>query len=205
MAYTYPTKINTVSADVAAVATALAQRQSDSATTNGGIVASGGSAAVPQLGADSAGLGSAYLTAIADVTLAACGVQVCDDAASTGVVNTTSSTLVDANSAYGDLSFTAPIAKSYLVHVDVTCYMSAGTPSACNAYIALKNVTTGAVYSATGGRANFAALSSSVLVSFRVLVPMSAGANTLRLQWRITGGGTLSTNTACGRTITVSG
>jgi len=205
MAYSYPTKITNVSADVDNVATALAQRQSDSASANGGILASGGSAAVPQLGADAAGLGAAYMAAIADVTMAACGVQVCDDAAALGTVSTTSATLVDANGAYSDLVFVAPIAKRYLVHVDATCYLSAGTPSACNAYIALKNNTRGVVYEMTGSRANFTALSSSVLISFRCLVLMNAGSNTLRLQWRVTGGGTLTANVACGRTITVSG
>jgi len=202
MAYSYPTKINTVSADVANVATALAQRQSDSATINGGIVASGGSAAVPQLGADSAGLGAAYLAAIADVTMAACGVQVCDSSFGS-TASTTSASFVDANAAYADLTFTAPIAKSYLVHVDVSFFASTGAPTTIG-FLGVKNVTSGVSCTPPTAQTNIFANSVIIPLSFRALVPMSAGANVLRLIWKVTGG-TLNANGNCARVITVSG
>lgn len=198
MSYTY-SPVYPVSADVAAVATQLAQRQSDAATTNGGITAAGGSAVVPQLGVDGPGLGMAYLKAIADATLCAVGYQGQDYQAATA---STSSSLsfVDVGG-FPSWSFTAPIAKTYLVHVDCTA--------------SLTGLTNGVLFWQVVNNGNAITPSQSFVfnsnlwalpMSFRVPVSMVAGTNVIKLQWKVNNASAVATTATTNfRCFTVTG
>lgn len=188
MSYSYPSKLFGFPADVDAVATALAQRQSDSATTGGGIDAGGG-AAVPQLGVDAAGLGVAYLKAIADVTLIATGIVGQDDQA-TSSDSTTSSSFVDA-AGYPTWTVSVPLAKTYTLDVDLELYVQ-GSASIGQFEIQVDGS------SPAGQPTNAQAVRldqvlTTTRVHFQVLVALSAGSHTFKLRWKRTlGAGTLT-------------
>lgn len=199
MGYTYPTKIYTPSSpSVEAVATELAQRQSGSLTTNGGIVAAGGSAQAPQLGVDAAGLGLSYLQAIADVTLAACGFQGQSQEAAS-VASSTSETDWINVPGFPGWTFTAPIAKTYLVHADCTAKLAGFS----NVVLELRIAVNGVGYGERGFL--FVVDGSCLPMSWRAAAPMVKGANDVRLQWRMGLGVTASTTADNFRTLTVTG
>lgn len=195
--YQFPT-----SADVQALATFLAQRQSDSGTTNGGIIANG-NPAVPLIAQggvnDNLGVATAYMNAIADAVM--CGVGYQGQSSVTGTGGSTSSTsLVDA-AGWTDYTFTAPVAKTYLVHVDVSafCTVTAGVGS-----FGLHNVTTLTSYT-PNAILHYSALNVIYPISYRVPVAMSAGSNTLRVTWAAPTSGTVNNNSNSFRVFTITG
>ncbi len=206
MSYSFPTKDYPIAADVDAVATFLAQRQSDSGTTNGGIVAGGGSTAVPQLGVDASGLGISYMKGIADATMCAVGYQASDVALAIGTATRGANTFADVgngtSTGYTTWSFSAPIAKTYLVHVDLQCYM---TVAADSATFQLVNTTTSINYGDASAQITMTALNSRTACHFLLPVVMQSGANVLKLQWKTTGVGTAQVDVADFRKFTVTG
>jgi hypothetical protein len=175
MSYDVPTKDFAISVDVEALATLLAQRQSDSGTTNGGIVASGGSSPVPQLGVDASGLGLAYLKAMADAFLCAVGPQ-----GSGPLINTAGSgtTLSASPATVASASFTAPMARTYEFACDVA---------------GLANNVSGSTISFSiliDGGSSFSVLAGKMIsndsvrhnCSWRQRISLSAGAHTIAIQ-----------------------
>lgn len=200
MSYDVPSKKYPTAADVDAVGIFLAQRQSDSGTTNGGIAASGGSAVVPQLGVDVAGLGLAYMKAQADAILCAVGFQgVATDQAGLNQSNNTASY----TDVFSSFSFTAPISKTYLFHVDLSCFMSGANDFAFFQFKVDGSVPGG--QPTNGTRHYFTSLNDHKSISFRVPLALSAGAHTLQLQWKTAGTGTVTTGTADKLFVVVTG
>lgn len=197
MGYSYTIKYPT-SADVAAVATQLAQRQSDVGTTNGGITASGGSSAVPQLGVDAAGLGAAYLQATADSLMCAVGYQGQDQQAwvTSGTTNVTAGSW----NLYGPTyTFSAPIAKTYVVNFRCNAYLSAATGGLYSLYVRIRNTTTSTSYNAYPQfwtAVNAGGSQSYVNACSEAAVVMVAGNNVLQFEllgdagttWQLTTG-----------------
>lgn len=200
MSYDVSTKKYSIAADVDALGTFLAQRQSDSATTNGGIVATGGSPTVPLLGADAPGLGLAYMKAQADAIMCATGYQGQSDAA--GSADSTSSTSFVDVSGFSSYSFTAPLAKTYLVHVDMSCYVATAVNN-----VSIRLMKDGAsVFDSPAARLAFSTLLEHSRLSFRCPVAMTVGANVLKLQWKVSSGaGSVNVDTSDFRCFTVSG
>ncbi len=195
MSYTYPTKVYPIGADVDAVALELAQRQSASGTTNGGIA---GVPAVPQLGVDPAGMGLAYLKAIADATLCAVGYQGQSHAQASMASSTSETSYVDVPG-FSSWTFAAPIAKTYLVAVDCSAFLSGFT----NVLLDLRLMVGGV---AAGERSFLFHNSDWALpMSFRIPAAMVKGNNVVKLQWRMGSGVTASTLPENFRTFTVSG
>jgi hypothetical protein len=198
MSYSYTEQyVNT--SDVDAVADQLAQRQSDVGTTNGGI---SGTPMVPQLGVDPANLGISYLKATADVMMTSVAFQGQDDqAASGGSVVASSFTAA----AYPTWSFSAPFAKNYLVHVDLSAQMSAFA-STQRMFFQLR--VNGVAPSGQPAHAMTIAFNSTNYhqrLSFRVLAPFNAGANTIALYWSVDSGCTGFSDSLDYRCFTVSG
>lgn len=197
MSYDYPSKKYIGSTEVDTLATFLAQRQSDSGTTNGGIVATS-SPTVPQLGVDALGLGLSYFKAMADAMLSSCATQArFIDTFGPGSSNSTNSgTFVNMPSGTS-ATITAPLARLYTFDVDITNTF-VNVASTVVEYQFLVNgvaslVTTGRiVYSDTNRRG----------LSFRAQGNCNAGSNTFQLQWRVvSGGGTVTWDTVCGLTV----
>ncbi len=206
MSYTFPTKDYPIAADVDAVATFLAQRQSDSGTTNGGIVAGGGSPAVPQLGVDATGLGISYMKGIADATMCAVGYQASDVVLALGTASRGANTFADigngTSTGFATWSFSAPIAKTYLVHVDLECYMTVAGDAVVFQVV---NTTTSVNYTDASAQITMTALNSRTACHFMLPVVMNAGANVLKIQWKTTGVGTATVDVADFRKFTVTG
>lgn len=209
MSYDYPTKKYPTSGDVDALATLLAQRQSDSGTTNGGIVASGGSSAVPQLGVDAAGLGLSYFKAQADAIMCAVGYQAYSDAAALGSASTTSTTFVDVgngtSTGFSSFTFTVSVAKTYLIHSACTVFKSASSGSTLMSF---QLVVDGSAPSGSSPStaAQFFGSEGSKYFYFVVPVALSAGSHTIKLQWKVSSG--MTANVAGGeegRTFWVTG
>ena len=201
MSYDVPTKKYPIGADVNAVATFLAQRQSDSGTTNGGIVATDDTP-VPQLGADASGLSLAYMKGMADALMCGVGFQgQSDAAASTG--STSSTSYVDV-SGYSSYSFTAQIAKTYLV--TVVCTAFASVASGGNAVARFRLLNNADTYLPVNGFMQFPQVNIHERLVFQIPVAMVAGTNTLKLQWLSDDGAdTINTNSNNMRCFTVQG
>jgi hypothetical protein len=192
MSYVYTPKFPTT-ADVLAVATQLAQRQSDSGTTNGGIT---GSPTVPQLGADAAGLGIAYLQAMADVALCSTGLQLYS-LSSLSTANTASGTFADVPGT--TITFSAPFAKTYTVHCDFAFFASS-VPTVSASLRLVVNGSNGPTMSVLPAVVN--AVSSTHLM---MVTSCAAGANTIKLQWAAGASQTINTSAACYANYIVSG
>lgn len=200
MSYTYPTPLYANATDVATVATELAQRQSDTGTTNGGINAGGG-AAVPQIGVDAAGLGLSYLKAQADVLLASANLHLQSDQAG----STTNSTGTTHSNVFPSWSPSIPIAKTYTLHVDLTCFMSVASDTVFFEVL-VDGATTGAGNLTNSSSLNFTTLSLRQKVTWRQFVAFgTAGSHTLQLRWWTTGVGTAGINSFDSCLLTVTG
>jgi hypothetical protein len=142
-----------------------------------------------------------------DALLSSLGYQAQSVAMSTAAT-TTSASFVDA-AGWSTFTFNAPIAKTYVVHVDLAVFLSAGNGYA---YFQLVNTTTSTNYAPADAVVylpsglTVAATQLSVPKSFRIPVAMSAGNNVLKLQWKQSGGATIGTDTtSTPRTFTVTG
>lgn len=104
-----------------------------------------------------------------------------------------------------DALFLSPVERSYLVTVDLSAYVQAapgGFPT--SGFFRLKHVESGNVYGPAKAGTDWNVISTILPFTFRCLVPMSIGINTLRLVWCTNAGTTvLATNANCHRTITV--
>jgi hypothetical protein len=185
MSYTFPTKLYPIAADVDALATFLAQRQSDSGTTNGGIVASGGSPIVPQMGVDAAGLGLAYLKGQADALKCALGYQ--------GTLYDGFPTTTTATGSFGNLvstSFTPPIAQTYELIADIKVFNTSAGGTAKFRWVIGGTPLTPPSSAVMTINTAFQAFH----LTFRQFIPFAAASSTtVVLQW-LTTSGTLSMN-----------
>jgi len=190
---------NAPSADVIAMALQWAQRQSDSGSTNGGIVANGNPAValLAQGGAnDPAGIATAYFQAICDVILAQVGYQGVQFSQTNNANgnNTHSQSFVDGP--FASYTFNAPLTKNYLVHVDVTTYFSAIAASAngqCNFGLNIDGVD----HSDSGWFVHDNRTGIHERCSFRYLAALAAGSHTIKLRW-LTDASTTSMASAIG-------
>jgi hypothetical protein len=101
-------------------------------------------------------------------------------------------------------TFSAPVAKPYLVNVDLSCYCS-GLGAGAGFQLQLANTTTSQNFSdaATLFEVNIAGQVQHY--GFRFQVPMNAGNNVLQLQARALTGCTFAVDTLCFRCFTVQG
>lgn len=190
--YVYTPSLAGVSADVTAVALALAQRQSDSGT-NAGIADNGNPAlgVVGQGGAnDSLGKGTAYLQAIADVMLGSVGYFGQNDQKGASSSNSTSSTTFVNVPNITAWSLSVPLAKTYLVHVDVACYMTALAGGQKVIFGLALDGTQVATQPVNAMTFVFNQVSVHMRLAFRVPVPFpTAGNHTLQMQWKVDNAG----------------
>ena len=202
MAYTYPTKLAAVAGDVTTLGTLLAQRQSDSGSTNGGIAAAGGSSTVPLLGADAPGLGASYLQAMADCILSTVGYQGQSDALASAWAGTNSATFVDATG-FSTWTFTAPVAKTYVLHIDLRAYFSVLTG---NGQANFRVVVGSTNYDIASAFVHGGTTGIHLPCSWRIPVAFAAGSNVIKLQAKTDSAGNfIATNTNDARTFTVTG
>jgi hypothetical protein len=122
---------------------------------------------------------------------------------------TTSSTVLIDAAGYPDYVFNAPQAGRYLVHVDASAYISSlgGASLPQGLQFGLRNVTTGVSYDPVNATVDFSSVNAILPVSFRVIVDMAPGNNTLRLRWRSlnpSGVVTIASNGNCKRAITIT-
>ncbi len=187
--YSY-TPVYPVSADVTAVGLQLAQRQSDSGTNAG--IADNGNPALGVLGQgganDALGKGTAYLQAIADAVLCATGFQG-EFGTSLGTNNTSSVTFADLPSS--SITFSAPIAKTYIVHAHVTVFFTAGQVGFLRLVVNGNNGPTTIINDPV------AASTTQYNVHLMASGACAAGNNTIKVQWAVgnAGSDTLNTNT----------
>jgi hypothetical protein len=138
--------------------------------------------------------------AFIDAILSSVGYQAQHDVAGNSGT-TTSTSFVDAG--YSSMSWTAPIAKTYLVHVDASVYASAGTADTIELRLVVDGspaANTGPVYLYLPG--------TNIIVgqSWRVPVSLTAASHTLKLQWRTFAGAvTLASNSNTRLQITITG
>lgn len=194
----YPT-----SADVVALALFLAQRQSDSGTTNGGIAANG-NPTVPLLAQggpnDSLGLATAYFQAMADAQLCASGLQLeSNNVLSSASMNAT--TYADIGITGTSVAFTAPMAKTYLVHCDFLLFFSGGSNPLANVRLVVNGSAGPDMVQQEAGSATFALHPIHLMHS----APCVAGANTIKLQWKVASGSTVNVNSSCYANFVISG
>lgn len=121
-----------------------------------------------------------------------------------GASNTTTSTTPVAMPTGASGSFTAPIAKNYLIHVDLTDLFA----TVATTIIFFRLVVNGTPITVTNGMT----LTRNVAndrgpLSFRQAVAMNAGANTVAVQWSVAVGsaGAATWDTNSGLVITVVG
>jgi hypothetical protein len=145
--------------------------------------------------------------ALIDAILSSVGYRDQSVAMSTSAT-TNSTSFVDATG-WASYTFNAPIAKTYVVHVDLAVFLSAGNGYA---YFQLVNTTTSTNYAPADAVVylpsglTVAATQLSVPKSFRIPVLMAAGNNVLKLQWKQSGGATIGTDiSSTPRTFTVTG
>jgi hypothetical protein len=199
MSYDVPTKKYPIGGDVDSVATLLTQRQSDAGVTNGGIVASGGSPAVPDLTGNNTSV--AYMKAFVDAIMCGVGFQ-----AETNAV--LSANNYNVNGVWADIpgtsyTFSAPIAKTYTADSLLTWFMSAGVVGTDFALLRL-------VVNGTNGLAVFCApnVVNCVLPphAFRLSAACAAGSNTIKMQWQPgLAGMTINVNGNCSIQYTIRG
>lgn len=179
MAYARTNK-HGVGADVGAFAAALRDFQSayDVATRPNGIQSSNPDPAVPVL---NTAIAAAYLEAIADATLCAVGLQGYHDVGGNGG-GTSGTAFVDAT--YTAMNWTAPIAKRYLVRVDISCATNPGAD-----HVEFRLVVDGVAKPTTGQVYCYCAGPNIVTnAGWSIPVDFSAGAHTLKVQWKTFGG-----------------
>lgn len=179
--YAY-TKLYPVSGDVDAVATQLAQRQSDSGTNAG--IADNGNPALGQLAQggpnDPAGVGTAFFAAQADVILCSVGFQL-ESNSFLSAHNTSSTTYADVPGT--SITFSAPVAKTYVVHADFSWFFSAGTDPLAFARLVVNG--------SAGPELNLNAITANVTAATQFTTHLmhaaacAAGNNTIKLQWRV--------------------
>lgn len=201
MSYDVPTKKYPIAADVDALALFFAQRQSDSGVTNGGIVATG-SPAVPDLTGNNMSL--AYFKAMVDALLCRAAYVAQDEQNCSGAGNTSSTTFVDVTN-MPTYAFTAQVAGTYLVHLDISgIFQSVGLNG-----LALRIVNS--TNSANGNSASWNWFPTAINVrssrfSARTPLAMQAGSNSLKVQWRVfNGADTANVDTSVVRAFTISG
>lgn len=169
------------SSDVVNVALLMAQRQSDSTTTNGGIVANG-NPAVPLLGQggvnDSLGQATAYFQAQVDALLCSVGFQAQDNQLGNGPNAFTSTTFANVFPSY---TFAASVAKTYVVTVEVTCGAAVLSSGRCSvSFQVVNNSTTYAP--GTTWVIDMISTTPYYHGSWCIPIPMVAGNNVLQLQ-----------------------
>lgn len=138
------------------------------------------------------------LAALEALLLAGVGFQAQSYAAASSD-STSSSSLVDC-SGFGAWSFTVPVARTYLVHVDLQAYVAGVTDGTLH----WQTVVDG---SPVGPEQSFVLHDNlwAMPSSFRVPAALGAGGHTIKLQWRTGGAGTATLTTDCFRTFTVTG
>ncbi len=124
-----------------------------------------------------------FLLAMADGLMGCVGVQGYSPAASTSS-DTTNSTSFNDIAGFPDYSFNAPAQKTYLVLVSVQCRMSV-SPDAV--YFRLRNLTTSVDYDDASMR-TYLPINIDTDKHFFAPVLMAAGANTLRIEWKVRDG-----------------
>lgn len=191
----YPT-----AADVNALATQLAQRQSDSGPNAG--IADNGNRALGQLAQgglnDPAGVGTAFFQAMADAILCAVGFQLESNNSINGA-SATSTSYVDV--AGSSITFTAPIARVYTVHCDTSIFFTAGTTPFANMRLVVNGNNGPDMNIQEPGTASG---------TYRQLHLMhaaacAAGSNTIKLQWKVQSGVTINGGTSSMANYIISG
>ena len=147
-----------------------------------------------------------YLRAMADGILGVVGYQSQADAAALGTATQATTTFADvgngSSTGFSVYTFTASTTKTYLVNVDLSCYMTVAADQ-----VQFQLMKDGVVvFDSDAARFYFNNLVSRMRLSFRCPVAMTAGANVLKLQWKIRdGAGTVSVDTNDFRCFTVLG
>jgi hypothetical protein len=117
------------------------------------------------------------------------------------LASTTSAVFVDA-AGLTTFSYDAPAARTYLVHVDLSCYVSAATR------VSFRLLVDGVAVPNQPANAMsffFNTLGEHNRLSFRVPVAMALGTHVLKLQWLVAGGATVTTDGNDFRCFTISG
>lgn len=157
---------------------------------------------------DSIAAGNLAPAAMADALLASMGFQAQSSSMALGTASTTSSSFADVgngtSTGFAPYVFAAPIAKTYLVHVDLACYVTTSVRCLLNFRLDVNGTTYEPAATA------LADMNDSALfypAHFRLAVPMVVGNNTIRIQWRRAAGASATgeVNVFTGRTITVTG
>jgi hypothetical protein len=150
----------------------------------------------------------AFLKAQADSMLLSVGYQDRNAAATVGSFTTTSGSFVDigngSSTGFSTYTFAAPIAKTYLVSVDLSCYLS-GLGGGNGFQLQLVNATTSASYSDAATKFEVNSAGQVQHYAFRFGVPMNAGSNVLKLQALALTGCTFAVDSLCFRCFTVTG
>jgi hypothetical protein len=189
-------------ADVASLATLLAQRQSPTSSTNGGISSSAPDPAVPDLTGNATS--AAYMRAMADAFLCRGGIQAQNEAASSGTASTSSTSFGPVGNTQ-TFTFVARVAGTYTVHVDIVGFFQSAGTFGINWQVA--NTTNSAV-----GNSNswqwYPEGGTNVRGRFSARTPlvMGPGNNILQLNWKVLSGtgNTANVDTSTWRTFTVT-
>lgn len=132
--------------------------------------------------------------AIADSYLGSIGYQGQSVAMSTAS-NTSSTSYADVGG-WSSYSFTAAVAKVYLVIVSVGVYLSASAAGGGTVYIQLVNTTTSTTYAPADNMIFAVTLNDTRYKSLFIPVTMAAGANSMKLQWKVNVGTTTANTDA---------
>lgn len=147
------------------------------------------------------------IVALCDDILCATGYQAQSDAAGLGTATTASTAFADvgngSSTGFQTWSFTAPIAKTYLLRVDLDAFVT----------VAIGRVSFQVAVDGTapGGQPSNAAsfffnqTAVHARLSFVVPIALSAGAHTIKLQWKSDGSATANVNTDSFRCFTMTG
>lgn len=146
--------------------------------------------------------------ALADNALCSTGLIGQSDAAGLGAATTTSTSFVDigngSSTGYSSWTVTAPIAKTYLLRVVAKAYASVSPGG--NVYMQVLCDGSAIVGQPTATpRQFFGTLNMFWPLTWDVVVSLTAGSHTFKLQWKVDSGMTANVDTNGGRLFTLVG
>jgi hypothetical protein len=148
------------------------------------------------------------LVALLDTMLCSVGYQAQNDAFALGSATTTSTSFVDvgngSSTGFSSWTFTAPVAKTYLIDVTCSAYKSA---SAGGSQLWFQLVVDGVAQPNTSDMTTFFGMNlDPKKFVFSVPVALSAGSHTVKLQWKVSASMTANVDpTTEGRSFRVRG